>query len=89
MKEKLDYQQAVKKSDTILTPYCDVITTGSMIIVLDDFETSHPLNEPITGKIRVNLTEPFDAKAVTLKLSGYERSQFNPKQFSKLRIDPN
>ena len=71
-----------------MTPHCDVINSGSMIIVLDNNQTSHPCNEPITGKIKVNLTEPFDAKAVTLNLSGYERSQFNPTQGSKLRFNP-
>ena len=89
MKDKLDFQQDGKKADTILTPDCDVITTGSMLIVLVNSQTSHPCNMPITGKIKVNLTEPFDAKALTLNLSGYERSQFNPTQGRKFRFDPN
>ena len=58
-----------------------------MLIVLDNSQTSHPCNQPITGKIKVNLTEPFDAKAVTLNLSGYERSRFNPAHGRKLRLD--
>ena len=88
-KLKLNYSQPGKKADTILTPYCDVINTGSMLIVLDSSQTSHPCNQPIKGKIKVNLTEPFDAKAITLNLSGYERSIFNPTQGRKLRFDPN
>ena len=49
-----------------------------MIIVLDNSQSSHACNRPITGKIKVHLTEPFDASAITLNLCGYQRSHFNP-----------
>ena len=48
-----------------------------MTIVLDNSETSHNIAEPITGKIKVNLTgDGFDAKAVTLSLLGYQNISF-------------
>ena len=66
-----------KKSKTILTPHLECSDLGSMLIVLDNQQTSHPINEPITGKIKVNLKERFDANAVTLSLTGFQRSFFN------------
>ena len=66
-----------KKSKTILTPHLEVGSFGSMLIVLDNTTTSHPINEPISGKVKVNLNEPFDANAVTLSLCGFQRSFFN------------
>lgn len=66
-----------KKSKTILTPHLEVGSFGSMLIVLDNTATSHPINEPISGKIKVNLNEPFEANAVTLSLCGFQRSFFN------------
>ena len=49
-----------------------------MIIVLDNSQSAHACDQPITGKIKVNLTEPFDATALTLNLSGFQRSHFIP-----------
>ena len=48
-----------------------------MLIVLDNEDRSHPINRPITGKIKVHLSQPFDANAVTLSLCGFQRSFFN------------
>lgn len=68
--------QGGKKAKTILTPHLDIITHGSLLIVLDNNRSSHPVNEPISGKIMVNLSQPFDVNAVTLSLCGFQRSFF-------------
>ena len=51
-----------------------------MIIVLDNSQTSIALNEPINGKIKVHFKTPFEAKAITLTLCGFQRSYFTPPQ---------
>ena len=53
---KLNYQKPGKKATTILSPHLDTIDYGSIIIVLDNSDTSHNIDVPITGKIKVNLT---------------------------------
>ena len=73
---KFNYQQPGKKATTILSPHLETISYGSMIIVLDNSQTSLPYNKPITGKIKVNLKSAFDAKALTLGIRGYQRSHF-------------
>ena len=67
----------VKKAKTILTPHLEAGPQGSMLIVLDNQRTSHPINEPITGKIKVHLHQPFDVNAITLSLAGFQRSFFD------------
>lgn len=47
-----------------------------MIIVLDNSSTSLSLRQPITGKVKVFLKEPFEAKALTMGLRGILRSHF-------------
>lgn len=75
---KLNYQKPGKKATTILSPHLDTIDYGNIIIVLDNSQTSLNIDEPITGKIKVNLTKEFDASAITLNLCGYQRSHFTP-----------
>jgi len=53
---KLNYQRPGKKATTILSPHLETIDYGSMIIVLDNASSSLPINQPITGKIKVSLT---------------------------------
>ena len=48
-----------------------------MLILLDNEDKSLPVNRPITGKIRVYLSQPFDANALTLTLCGFQRSFVN------------
>lgn len=52
---KFNYLQPGKKATTILSPHLETITYGSMIIVLDNSQTSLAYNKPITGKIKVHL----------------------------------
>jgi len=61
-----------------------------MHIVLDNEQQSKPSNQPITGRILVNLNAEFDASALTMQLQGYTRTHFtssasggNADQFGK------
>ena len=67
----LAYQQPGKKTTTILSSHLPTIETGSISIFLTNDQTSLSPNEPLTGKIYVNMNEAFDAKALTLSLIGY------------------
>ena len=67
---KFSYQQPGKKASTILSSHLDTVTFGSMFIDLDNATSSLPLGKPITGKIKVSLKEPFEAKALTLGIRG-------------------
>ena len=72
------YQQPGKKATTILSSHLETISYGSMIIVLDNLQTSLSIEEPITGKIKVFLKEPFEAKSLTLGIRGIQRTHFMP-----------
>lgn len=56
----------------------ETVTFGSMIIVLDNSSTSLSLGNPVTGKVKVFLKEPFEAKALTMGIRGIQRSHFMP-----------
>lgn len=73
---KMSYKATGNLSDTILSPHLEMIQTGSMHISLDSPGNSKSTHEPITGKIKINLTEPFEATKLTLTLIGYLRSHF-------------
>ena len=70
-------QSGDKKGGTILTPHLDLYEHGAMHIVLDNEQTSKPSNQPITGRILVNLKSEFDASALTMQLQGYTRTHFS------------
>lgn len=72
----MNYQKPGKKATTILSPNLETIDYGSIIIVLDNSQTSLPIDQAISGKIKVNLFKEFDASAITLNLCGYQRSHF-------------
>ena len=59
-----------------LRSHFESLQDGSMVIILDNAEASHPINRPITGKIKVNQNEPFSASALTLELHGYQTSSY-------------
>jgi hypothetical protein len=63
-----------------------------MLIVLDNQDYSFSIAEPISGKIKVNLSETFNAHSVTLSLRGYHRSSFSTSaqgdQFGKSATTP-
>ena len=75
---KLNYQKPGKKATTILSPHLETIETGSMEIILENSSTSMEIGKPITGMIKVNLKEPFEASAITLGVCGFQRSHFQP-----------
>lgn len=89
---KLNYQQPGKKAATILSPHLETLSTGSIFIELENSQTSLPIGQPIKGKIKVNLTEAFEAKSITLGLCGYQRSHFQTAnqgdQFGKSATSP-
>lgn len=75
---KFNYQQPGKKATTILSPHLETIETGSMTIVIEGQQTSLQIGKPIFGKVKVNLKEPFDARSLTMGITGFQRSQFEP-----------
>lgn len=75
---KFSISQPGKQATTILSSHLDTLPSGSMIIVLDNSMTSLSIAEPVTGKIKVNLKDPFKAKALTLGIRGIQRSSFKP-----------
>lgn len=83
MTMKMSYTATGNVSDTILSPHLVTIKTGSMRISLDNPGMTRSTHEPVTGKIKINLTEPFEAKKLTVTLIGYLRSHF----FSDPRAD--
>ena len=69
-------KKMTSKAKTILTPNLESASFGNMLIVFDNMEKSHSLTDSVTGKIKVNLREPFEARALTLNLCGFQRSHF-------------
>jgi len=61
-----------------LSSHLPTIETGSISIFLTNDQTSLSPNEPLTGKVYVNMNEAFDAKALTLSLIGYQRAVIAP-----------
>ena len=53
-----------------------------MLIVLDNSSTNLEIGKPISGKIKVNLKEAFDARALSLGVCGFQRSHFAPAVYS-------
>ncbi len=68
------YNASTAKSQTILTGHLPLLTTGSLAINLTNNQTSLYSDEPLTGKIYLNMTEAFDARALKIHLLGYERA---------------
>lgn len=83
---KMNYQPG-NNAGTILSPHLETITTGSMFIALDNPTHFKSVHEPLTGRIKINLSEAFEATKLTVTLIGFLRSHFNadPKadQFGK------
>lgn len=67
---------AVKKSNTILSPQLEVLANGSMMIEFDNMQTAHQLGQPLCGRLKIYLKENFEAINVTLNLIGFCRSHF-------------
>lgn len=42
-----------------LKSHFESLQDGRMVIILDNAEASHPIDRPITGKIKVNQAEPL------------------------------
>ena len=51
-----------------------------MTIIMDNSSATQDMTQPLTGVIKVHLTEPFEASAVTMCLKGYQRSHFTTAQ---------
>lgn len=47
-----------------------------MIIALDNATSSHPVDQPITGVIKVHYSEPFEASELKLELYGIQTSSY-------------
>jgi hypothetical protein len=74
--QQFNYSSASRVGVTILSPHLETISTGSMIICLDNPDYSRSVHEPVSGKIKLNLKAPFDASRLTITLVGYVRSHF-------------
>ena len=74
----LDATGLKKKSDAMakLRTHFEALQDGSMVIIIDNSQESHPIDQPITGKIKVNQQGAFQASALTLELHGYQTSSF-------------
>ena len=59
-----------------LKSHFESLQDGRMVIILDNAEASHPIDRPITGKIKVNQAEPLKASALNLELHGYQTSSY-------------
>ena len=75
-----------------MSPHLETLSTGSIFIELENSQTSLPIGQPIKGKVKVNLTEAFEAKSITIGLCGYQRSHFQTMnqgdQFGKSATSP-
>ncbi len=78
-----NYNPKMVKSQNILTSHLPTLTTGSMAIFLTNDQTSLFTDEPLTGKIYVNMNEAFDAGSLTMNLIGYERCSIESTNINK------
>ena len=70
-----DALPGVKKAGTILSPHLEVLDSGGMIVHLDNMDKASPRDKPLTGRIKIWLSEPFEPANLTILITGFLRSQ--------------
>ena len=69
-------RQTGVRSQCILSGNLETLSFGSMNIELDNSYTSVASNETVSGKVKIDLTQPIAARGITLNLCGKLVSQF-------------
>lgn len=65
----------VRKAGTILSPHLEQLDTGGMIVELDNMNSATRGDQPLTGKVKIYLSEPFEPEFLTMQINGFLRSQ--------------
>ena len=64
----------VKRAGTILSPHLEVLEHGGMVVELDNMRSAVACDQPLTGKIKIYLPEPFIPANLTILITGFLRS---------------